>query len=55
MTEPGYQGILIKDILALSLPLGNADNESPLATAQIIAGELGTAKGAAKAFSPVQM
>jgi redox-sensitive bicupin YhaK (pirin superfamily) len=55
MTEPGYQGIFNKDIPVVSLPLGNADNESPLATARIIAGELGTAKGSAKTFSPVQM
>jgi redox-sensitive bicupin YhaK (pirin superfamily) len=54
MTKPGYQGILNKDIPVVSLPLGNADNES-LATARIIAGELGTAKGAATTFSPVQM
>jgi redox-sensitive bicupin YhaK (pirin superfamily) len=55
MTKPVYQGIYNKDIPVVSLPLGNDDKQSQLATARIIAGELGTAKGAAKTFSPVQL
>jgi redox-sensitive bicupin YhaK (pirin superfamily) len=54
MAKPGYQGILNKEIPVVNLPL-NADTDSVLGTARIIAGELGETQGAAKTFSPVQM
>jgi len=54
MTKPKYQAILKKNIPVVSLPLG-ADSKDALATARIIAGELGNAQGAASTFSPVQM
>lgn len=54
MSKPGYQGILNKNIPVVNLPL-NADADSVLGTARIIAGELGETKGTAKTFSPVQM
>jgi redox-sensitive bicupin YhaK (pirin superfamily) len=54
MAKPGYQGILNKNIPVVNLPL-NAEADSVLGTARIIAGELGETKGSAKTFSPVQM
>jgi redox-sensitive bicupin YhaK (pirin superfamily) len=45
---------LNKNIPVVNLPL-NADADSVLGTARIIAGELGEIKGTAKTFSPVQM
>lgn len=54
MTKPKYQPILNENIPVIKLPLGSTD-ESAVATARIIAGEMGDTKGAAKTFSPVQM
>lgn len=61
MTKPRYQAILNENIPIVNLPLsgGNpssaAETDAPIATARIIAGELGTTRGAAKTFSPVQL
>jgi redox-sensitive bicupin YhaK (pirin superfamily) len=54
MSKPGYQPIVNKNIPVVNLPL-NAEGDSILGTARIIAGELGETKGSAKTFSPVQM
>jgi quercetin 2,3-dioxygenase len=54
MVEPRYQPILKNDIPVVSLPLGSEEN-TRIASARIIAGELGNTKGAAMTFSPVQM
>ena len=56
MTKPRYQPILNKDIPVVKLPLaGEKDDEEPLATARIIAGELDVTNGPASTFSPVQL
>jgi hypothetical protein len=52
MTHPKYQAIKASSIPSVTLPI---DAEEPLATARIIAGELGEVKGAASTFSPVQV
>jgi quercetin 2,3-dioxygenase len=54
MTKPGYQEILKQDIPVVNLPLG-ATNDAAVATARIIAGELGDTNGAARTFSPVHV
>lgn len=53
MTKPGYQAIESKQIPTVPLPLGA--NGNALASARIIAGELGETKGPASTFSPVQV
>ena len=58
MTKPGYQAILAQNIPEVKLPLvegGGVEDAEQQATARLIAGELGDAKGAAKTVSPVQM
>lgn len=60
MTKPGYQAILNEKIPVVNLPLGsgsveNDDGNPAIATARIIAGEIGESKGAAETYSPVQM
>jgi quercetin 2,3-dioxygenase len=57
MTKPKYQGITNQQIPIVNLPLKtDTDTEQDvLGTARIIAGELGTAKGAASTFSPIQV
>jgi redox-sensitive bicupin YhaK (pirin superfamily) len=54
MSKPGYQALQGKNFPVVNLPL-NAEADSVLGTARIIAGELGEIKGTAKTFSPVQM
>lgn len=54
MTKPGYQGIKKEEIPVINLPLGSSGDEV-LATARVIAGEIGETKGAATTFSPVQV
>ena len=54
MVKPGYQAILNENIPVVPLPLGTPKEDS-IATARIIAGELGDTKGAAKTHSPVQL
>lgn len=54
MTKPGYQVIAKDNIPVVNLPLGS-ENQHNIATARIIAGEIGNTKGSAKTFSPVQM
>jgi redox-sensitive bicupin YhaK (pirin superfamily) len=57
MSKPGYQLIHNQQIPVVKLPLGVTDDdaEEVLGTARIIAGDLGSTKGKAKTFSPVQM
>lgn len=55
MTKPRYQEITSETIPVVKLPLDAATEEDAVASARIIAGELGDKRGPAKTFSPVQM
>lgn len=55
MTKPKYQGLSNDQIPIVSLPLENSDDSEVLGTARIIAGDMGSTKGAATTFSPVQV
>ena len=65
MTKPNYQGITNAQIPVVSLPLERKSDDTDddtttttnevLGTARIIAGELGSTKGAATTFSPIQV
>lgn len=54
MVPPRYQPILNENIPVVSLPLDCSESSS-VASARIIAGELGSTKGAASTHSPVQL
>jgi len=54
MSKPQYQGIVGEKIAIANLPLGS-NGDDVLATARLIAGDLGETKGAAKTYSPVQV
>lgn len=55
MTKPGYQAINKESIPIVNLPLGSTMDDDVMATARVIAGEIGTTKGAAQTYSPVQV
>ena len=55
MTKPGYQLIKKQQIPTVNLPVGVTEEADVVGTARLIAGEMGTTKGRAKTFSPVQM